>query len=187
MTDVAATFPSTTKGRAVSMLIRKRVHPTVVRWVYSWLTDRSIETWIDSRPTSRTEVNCGVPQGSPCSPVLFALTLAEALDKLPDGVSYVDDYSWTFSFAGQADFQREADSRLDNIEATLQEAGLQMDKDNTEVAWFVASERPRRPSIAKAKKWRLDCDGVTRKFDIKATESKPSGKARRGSWKNLTN
>jgi hypothetical protein len=93
MTDVAAAFPSTTKERVVSMLIRKSVHPTVVRWVNSWLTDRSIETWIDNEPVGKRDVNSGVPQGSPCSPVLFALTLAEALGKLPDGVSYVDVYS----------------------------------------------------------------------------------------------
>jgi hypothetical protein len=30
------------------------------------------------------------------------------------------------------------------------------------------NERPRGPSIAKAKAWRLEWDGVTRKFDIKA-------------------
>jgi hypothetical protein len=85
------------------------------------------------------DVNCGVPQGSPCSPVLFALTLAEALDKLPDGVSYVDDCSWTFSFTGQADFQQEANSRLDNIRDTLLEAGFWFDKEKMEAAWFFAS------------------------------------------------
>jgi hypothetical protein len=168
MTDVAAAFPSTTKVRVVFMLIRKGVHPTVIKWVNSWFMDRSIETWIDNKPVSKREVKCGVPQGSPFSPVLFALTLAETLDKLPDGISYVDDCSWTFSFAGQADFQQEATPRLDNIRDTLLRAGFQMDKDKTEVAWFFASERPRGPSIAKAKKWRLDWEEITRKFDIKA-------------------
>jgi hypothetical protein len=43
-----------------------------------------------------------------------------------------------------------------------------MDKDKTEVAWFFANERPRGPSIKKVKNWRLDWDGVTRQFDIKA-------------------
>jgi hypothetical protein len=43
-----------------------------------------------------------------------------------------------------------------------------MDKEKMEVACFFASERPRRPSIAKATKWRLDWDGISRKFDIKA-------------------
>jgi hypothetical protein len=131
MTDVAAAFPSTTKNQVVSMLIKKNVHPTLIRWVHSWLTDRSIETWIDNRPVGKGAVNCGVPQGSPCSPVLFALTLAEALDKLPDGISYVDDCSWTFNFGGQTDFQREASACLDNIRDTLLEAGFRMDKDKT--------------------------------------------------------
>jgi hypothetical protein len=44
MINVAAAFPSTTKERVVSMLIKKEVHPTVVRWANSWLTDQSIET-----------------------------------------------------------------------------------------------------------------------------------------------
>jgi hypothetical protein len=117
-------------------------------------------------PAGRRVVNCGVPQGSPCSPVLFALTLAEALRKLPEGVSYVDDCSWAFSFAGQTDFQKEAGSRLDKIRDILLEAGFRMDKDKTEV-WFFANER-RGPSITKVRKWRLDWDGATRKSDIKA-------------------
>jgi hypothetical protein len=41
----------------------------------------------------RRSIQCGVPQGSPCSPVLFALTPAGALQALPDGISYVDDCS----------------------------------------------------------------------------------------------
>jgi hypothetical protein len=161
MTDVpvAAAFPSTTKRHVVSMLVRKEVHPTIVRWVDSWLTDRSIETWIDNRPAGRREVNCAVPQGSPCSSVLFALTLAEALGELPEGVSYVDDCSWTFGFAGQADFQREANTRLNVIRDTLWQACFKMDKDKTEVAWFFASERPRGPSLKKAQKWRLEWEG----------------------------
>jgi hypothetical protein len=166
MTDVAAAFPSTTKDRVVSMLSRKGAHPTIVRWVNSWLTDRSIETWINNRPAGKREVNCGVPQGSLCSPVLFALTLAEALSKLPEGISYVDDCSWAFSFAGQSDFQQEARSRLDNIRDTLLEAGFQMDKEKAEVAWFFASERPRGPSIEVAAG--LGRSRLTRKFDIKA-------------------
>jgi hypothetical protein len=79
MTDVAAAFPSTSKQRVVKMLIKHKAHPTIIRWVNNWLTDRAIETCIDGNPVGRSAVNCGVPQGSPWSPVLFALTLASAL------------------------------------------------------------------------------------------------------------
>jgi hypothetical protein len=101
MTDVAAAFPSTTKARVLQMLIENRTHPTIIRWVDQWLTNREIETWIDGKMAGRKKTECGVPQGSPCSPVLFALTLAKALAKLPDGVSYVDDCTWCVSFTSQ--------------------------------------------------------------------------------------
>ena len=65
------------------------------------------------------DVNCGVPQGSLCSPVLFALTLAEALRKLPDGISYVDDCSWVISFEDKREFQREASRLLDKVHDVL--------------------------------------------------------------------
>jgi hypothetical protein len=71
-------------------------------------------------------------------------------------------------FAGRSDFQQEACSRLDRIMVTLLEAGFRMDKDKTEVAWFFANERPRVPSLAKAKELQLDWNGVKHKFDIKA-------------------
>jgi ribonuclease HI len=168
MTDVAAAFPSTSKQRVVKMLIDNKAHPTVIRWVNNWLTDRAIETWIDGKPVERSAVNCGVPQGSPCSPVLFALTLANAVRELPDGISYVDDCSWIISFTKQRDFQEQATTLLDQVNSTLAEHGFKMDEAKTEVAWIFAGERPRAASKEKAKKWKLRWSGVTRKFNINA-------------------
>ena len=91
------------------MLQGNKTHPTIVRWVDNWLSDRSIETWINGGVASRQKVNYGIPQGSPCSPVLFALTLAVALRRdLVPGVSYTDDCGWIVSFDIQAEFHREA-------------------------------------------------------------------------------
>jgi hypothetical protein len=106
MTDVAAAFPSTSKARVLQMLTENRPNHTIIRWVDNWLSDRTIEPWIDGKMAQRRKTECGVPQGSPCSPVLFALTLAGALSKLPDGVSYVDDCSWVVSFTSQPRIQR---------------------------------------------------------------------------------
>jgi hypothetical protein len=119
MTDVAAAFPSTSSQRVVDMLINHAAHPTIIRWVDSWLTDRAVETWIDGKPVGRSAVNCGAPQGSPCSPVLFALTLANALRDLPNGISYVDDCSWAISFTKQKDFQEQSTALPDQVNATV--------------------------------------------------------------------
>jgi len=98
--------------------------------VDNWLTDRSIETWIDSRPAGRSQSTAEFHRVS-CSPVLFALTLAEALRELSDGVSYVDGCS---SFTNQRSFQEKASDPLDQVQETLRRHGFKMDEDKTEVA-----------------------------------------------------
>jgi len=167
MTDVAAAFPSISKARVVRMLLRHQAHPTVIRWVRDWLTDWSIETWIDGRLIKVAPINCGVPQGSPCSPVLFAPTLAEALEQTREGVSYVDDCSWVISFNAQRDFKREAVKLLDEVHKAFTDHGFTLDKDKTEVAWIPASERPGAKQRDKATTWNLRWQGITRQFDIK--------------------
>jgi hypothetical protein len=89
---------------------------------------------------------------SPCSPVLFALTLANALRELPDGISFVDDCSWVISFTKQKDFQEQATALLNEVDTTLGEHGFKMDEDKTEAAWIFAGERPHTTSRKKAKK-----------------------------------
>ena len=113
MTDVSTAFPSTTRGRVLRTPRKHNVHPTVTSWVNNWLSDRTIETWLDDELTTRSLIECGVPQGSPCSPILFALTLAEALKSLPTAVSYVDDCSWAIPFESALDFQTQATRLLD--------------------------------------------------------------------------
>jgi hypothetical protein len=174
MTDVAAAFPSTTKARVLQMLIENRSHPTIIRWVDQWLTNREIETWIDGKMAGRKKTECGVPQGSPCSPVLFALTLAKALAKLPDGVSYVDDCTWCISFTSQREFKEKARKLLDQVHDRLSEAGFAMDEGKTEVAWIFAGPKPSTATRKKAEGWNLKWkvprsdQVVNRRFNIKA-------------------
>jgi ribonuclease HI len=174
MTDVAAAFPSTSKARVLQMLTQNRTHHTIVRWVDNWLSDRTIEPWIDGKMAQRRKTECGVPQGSPCSPVLFALTLAGALSKLPDGVSYVDDCSWVVSFTSQREFREKSRELLDQVHDRLREFGFSMDENKTEVAWIFAGPRPSAATKKKAEDWNLrwkvplSNQIIERKFNIKA-------------------
>jgi hypothetical protein len=65
---------------------------------------------------------------------------------LPDGVSYVDDCSWSISFTSADEFQRDARTLLDRVHAGLTAHGFDMDEAKTDVAWIFASERSRGPS-----------------------------------------
>ena len=91
---------------------------------------------------STTPANYGVPQGSPCSPVLFALTLAEAPRDIRPGISYVDDCSWIISLNSQREFKQRATELLDEADEALTAHGFQMDEAKTEVAWIFASGKP---------------------------------------------
>jgi hypothetical protein len=156
------------------MLIRNRTHPTIIRWVDQWLTGREIETWIDGKMAGRKATECGVPQGSPCSPVLFALTLAGALTQLPDGVSYVDDCTWIINFTPQREFKEKTRTLLDQVHTKLAEFGFAMDEGKTEVAWIFAGPKPSAATRKKAEDWNLrwkvssSDQVIERRFSLKA-------------------
>jgi hypothetical protein len=105
---------------------------------------------IDGKAVETSLVNCGVPQGSPRSPILFALALAGGLEELSEGVSYVDDCSWIIEFSGYAGFQKRASGLLTKVRSKLAEFGFRMDEATTEVAWIFASSSPRGPAKAAA-------------------------------------
>jgi hypothetical protein len=89
-------------------------------------------------------INCGVPQGSPCSPVLSLSHWQGPLEDLPEGVSYVID------FVKAAEFQEKASGLLTKVKNKLAEFGFKMDETKTEVAWIYASSTPRAPSKTMA-------------------------------------
>ena len=58
--------------------------PKVVRWVHSFLSDRSAQLQFDGRKSSFIQLVVGVSQGSPLSPVLFLLYIASLYTRLKE-------------------------------------------------------------------------------------------------------
>ena len=80
----------------------------------------------------------------------------------------MDDCSWVISFETQTEFKTHARALLDQVRDTLEDTGFQMDEAKTEVAWILAGPNPRKPSLEKAKMWKLKWAGIEQRFDIKA-------------------
>jgi hypothetical protein len=81
MTDVAAAFP----GTPPSTVLRTRaplIDPKIYRWILNWLSDRLIALSVDGNQSPQQSSRCGIPQGSPLSPVLFGLVCAATLKDL---------------------------------------------------------------------------------------------------------
>jgi len=72
----------------------------VIRWTESFLSERTVEMIIEGKAMERHPVEAGVPQGSPLSPILFAIFTSGLIKWVEDyvteaeGLSIVDDLGW---------------------------------------------------------------------------------------------
>jgi len=71
----------------------------LIRWTESVLSERTVEIIIDGNAMERHPVEAGVPQGSPVSPILFAIYTSGLIKWVEEyvsaeGLSFVDDLGW---------------------------------------------------------------------------------------------
>ena len=74
--NIKGAFDSILPGRLVRRLREQGWFHKLVQWVASFTTNRKIRIRLDSIIGSSTNVDCGLPQGSPVSPILFMLYIA---------------------------------------------------------------------------------------------------------------
>jgi hypothetical protein len=74
--DVKGAFDTVLPGRLVHRLREQGWPHNLTRWVASFATGRSVRIRLDGEIGPPTNIHCGLPQGSPVSPILFMLYLA---------------------------------------------------------------------------------------------------------------
>jgi hypothetical protein len=74
--DVKGAFDHVSRGRLLARMVEMRIEPNLVRWVNSFMEDRRIRMVIDGYERAERSVQTGIPQGSPVSPILFAIYLS---------------------------------------------------------------------------------------------------------------
>jgi hypothetical protein len=91
-------FPSVAKGRLVNAMKEKRMDGDLIRWTHSFLSERTVEMVLEDKAMKRQPVEAGVPQGSPVSPILFAIYTAGLIKNVErmgvEGLSFVDNLGW---------------------------------------------------------------------------------------------
>jgi hypothetical protein len=78
--DIAGAFDTVNHLRLLDNLRKKRVPLWFVRTVRSFLTGRTTTLIVDNEETAPRQLNAGVPQGSPLSPILFLFYNAPLLE-----------------------------------------------------------------------------------------------------------
>jgi len=71
--DIKAAFLSVANGRLVHPINGRQIHGDLIRWMESFLSERTVEMIFHGNTMNRHLVEGGVPQGSPVSPILFAI------------------------------------------------------------------------------------------------------------------
>jgi hypothetical protein len=74
--DVKRAFDEVLPGRLVYRLRLQGWPDNLVCWIASFMTGRSVQIRLDGEVGPLIDILCGLPQGSPISPILFMLYLA---------------------------------------------------------------------------------------------------------------
>jgi retron-type reverse transcriptase len=74
--DVKGAFDRVNKKQLLNRMVQVGIAGNVVRWVDSFLSDRRAMLVIDGRMSETRNIQAGLPQGSPVSPVLFILSVS---------------------------------------------------------------------------------------------------------------
>jgi len=79
--DVQGAFDALLPRRLLARMTEQGWPLPLLRLVQSFLTDRKVRVRLEKETTEYHDVECGTPQGSPLSPVLYMLYLAELLNQ----------------------------------------------------------------------------------------------------------
>jgi ribonuclease HI len=94
--DIKGAFPNVIRQQLVQRLVQIKIPGDIIRWVDSFFTDRKIQLVIDGYTCPAKEVEAGLPQGSPISPILFAIYISGFFEHIEEShpiatLSFADD------------------------------------------------------------------------------------------------
>ncbi|APA07400.1 hypothetical protein sscle_02g021700 [Sclerotinia sclerotiorum 1980 UF-70] len=117
--DVKGAFDAVLPGRLVNRLREQGWPNNLVRWVQSFAINRSIKIRLDGEIGPETKLECGLPQGSPISPILFMLYIAPLfwMGKPQSRFGYADDIA---ILATSNSLQTNCDSLKMDMQETLE-------------------------------------------------------------------
>ena len=98
--DISKAFDRVWHKGLLAKLPMFGLHHTLITWISSFLSDRSIAIRVDGYLSKPHSINSGVPQGSVISPVLFILFINDLLSSTSSNIfSFADDTYLSSSYS----------------------------------------------------------------------------------------
>lgn len=145
--DVKGAFDSVLPGRLIRRLREQGWPENLIKWVTSFATARTVQIRLDGETGPVQNISCGLPQGSPISPILFMLYISPLLK--------MGNSSKKFGYADDLAILATNDSLLDNcasLSGSLREAmewgqseGILFDPDKSELQHFSRRRKDKNP------------------------------------------
>ncbi|OAA60200.1 reverse transcriptase [Akanthomyces lecanii RCEF 1005] len=162
--DVEGAFDAILRNRLILQLRKQGWPDFLVRWLAMFLTHRLASVRFEDAIAETLELLCGIPQGSPLSPILYLLATA-ALYALPGATQrygYADDTAMLFVGDTLDETTAQANAAITVMEEWGRREGFAFDAKKTEVMHFEAGIPPagvllEQLAMRNANRWaRLD-------------------------------
>jgi hypothetical protein len=136
--DVKGAFDHVNHRRLLITMVAKTLEGDLIEWAEDFITSRTMQVTVAGFGGGASEVNTGISQGSPVSPILFAMCL---LCLFPfggkglvgvEGISFADDVGWRVSRKDIGDIKRKIDRCVLLSQQWVQENSVFFDIDKTE-------------------------------------------------------
>lgn len=136
--DVKGAFDHVAKGRLLQTLIKLRLPYSVVSWTMSFLKQRLVRLAFDGQMEEFREVETGVPQGSPVSPILFLIYISNLFSTIQDTttLSYIDDVGLLTASTSLAKNARILQREVERLTHIGTDQSIQFDLAKTELIHF---------------------------------------------------
>jgi retron-type reverse transcriptase len=101
--DVKGAFDHVDHRRLLTTMIAKKLDGDLIEWTEDFMTNRTVQITVDGFDGEVAHINTGIPQGSPVSPILFAIYLSCLFPVVESklagvkGISFADDVGWWVS------------------------------------------------------------------------------------------
>ena len=92
--DVKGAFDHVSRSQLLRRMIELGIDGDLVAWTRSFLIDRKIQIIIDGHENKEREIEAGIPQGSPVSPILFLIYISGVFDSVSESCPSVTDLSF---------------------------------------------------------------------------------------------
>jgi ribonuclease HI len=151
--DVKSAFNNVSKSHLATQMNRVGIDPQLIRWSLSFMDDRRMIVELNRKSGLEHQLDSGIPQGSPVSPILFAIYMSELFDDVEEkmenrvrALSFVDDIAWWTSAKDAAGVRQHLTEAAAYALEWAHDNAVTFDTEKTEAIWL----------SRKRKIWQID-------------------------------